>query len=97
MTVDKMKFDRMTFSFFYQIKSGDVVATVYLDDKKWYRAKVVEVINDDYDESQTQVRILSGFAPSSIYTGDRAVAYCRDRWRIVLKYGKSFIESKALE
>jgi hypothetical protein len=90
MTIDRMTFFKMTSSFFYQIKSGDVVATVYLDDKKWYRAKVVEVINDDYDETQTQVRILSGFAPSSIYTGDRAVTYCRNSWRMRFKILKKF-------
>ena len=40
-----------------QVQSGDIVATAYLDDKKWYRAKVVEVIRDDYDENQSQVRL----------------------------------------
>ena len=40
-----------------QVQSGVIVATAYLDDKKWYRAKVVEVIRDDYDENQSQVQL----------------------------------------
>ena len=41
----------------FQIKTGDLVATVFDDDKKWYRAEVVEVIHDDYDESLSQVPV----------------------------------------
>jgi hypothetical protein len=43
-----------SFVFLFQLKAGDIVATIFADDDKWYRARVVEVLHDDYDETKTE-------------------------------------------
>ena len=43
----------------FQIKAGDIVATQFSSDNNWYRARVVEIIPNEYDETQTEVTNLS--------------------------------------
>ncbi len=34
-----------------EVKDGDVVASMWPGDERWYRARVVEVVRDEYDEN----------------------------------------------
>jgi len=39
------------------VVEGDIVAAKFSSDNKWYRAKVVSVLPDDYDETQTEIDV----------------------------------------
>ena len=43
--------------FLQQVEKGDIVASQISSDGSWYRARVVEVIIDDYDDSKVEVEI----------------------------------------
>lgn len=41
-----------------EVSEGEVVAAQWPGDEKWYRAKVVSVVKDEYDEDKTEVEVF---------------------------------------